>query len=885
MKKNRQASTGSLPNTRTTIGYLAHGIDNDVSEAIWAGMADAARRRDVNLVCFVGHELRNPNGFLAQANVLYDLIDRDLVDGLVIYASAIATSVDQKECAAFIRRYHPLPTISLGTALPGIPCVRVESYQGMREVLIHLIEVHGHHRVAFIRGPENHPYAQQRYKAYTDTLAEYGISVEPALVTPPCDWSRSDGYDMIQLLLDQRGLQLGSELEAIVAASDVLALGALEALQDRRIQVPEEVGIAGFNDSLEARAVTPPLTSVAATFYKQGEQALDMMLAMLSGEQLPEQVVLPARLVVRQSCGCADLAVVKAEVKGVQDHSDRAPKQTISEVLTETHQQILISEMMQASRENLSFSQAEQLVKTFVDELEHNEIGTFLATLGTILAQVTIADGDARAWQYVISALRRHALSCLVEDETQYRIENLFQQARVLLGEMAQRSQLHREVQSRQYGQVLRTIGQSLIGTFDMAKLREILAKQLPALGIPSCYLSLYENPKTPTERARLILAYDQDKLIELDDERFPSSHLVPRRLLASRKRYTMIVTSLYFEESQLGVALFEMGPADGATYGTLRGQISSALRGALLLQERQRAEQALAQAYARVEEQVEERTHELQQEIAEHERTEKELQRYRDRLEDLVAERTRELEEAQAELVRQERLSALGQLTATVAHEIRNPLGTVRTAVFSVGDAIERDEMHRVERALHLAERNIVRCDGIITELLDYTRDQVLQTSPTQIDTWLNGLLNEALEQRAIPESITLVTEFHSGAKVLIDSERFRRVIVNVLNNAVDAMREKGPFERKNQLTVSTQVIDGRLEIVISDTGCGIPDENMDRIFEPLFSTKSFGVGLGLSIVKSIMEQHGGGVEIDTQVGVGTSVALWLPMASDAED
>jgi signal transduction histidine kinase len=109
--------------------------------------------------------------------------------------------------------------------------------------------------------------------------------------------------------------------------------------------------------------------------------------------------------------------------------------------------------------------------------------------------------------------------------------------------------------------------------------------------------------------------------------------------------------------------------------------------------------------------------------------------------------------------------------------------------------------------------------------------------------------------------------------------------VIVNVLNNAVDAMREKGPFERRNQLTVSTQVIDGRLEIVISDTGCGIPDENMDRIFEPLFSTKSFGVGLGLSIVKSIMEQHGGGVEIDTQVGVGTSVALWLPMASDAED
>ena len=97
--------------------------------------------------------------------------------------------------------------------------------------------------------------------------------------------------------------------------------------------------------------------------------------------------------------------------------------------------------------------------------------------------------------------------------------------------------------------------------------------------------------------------------------------------------------------------------------------------------------------------------------------------------------------------------------------------------------------------------------------------------------------------------------------------------------------MREEGAFERRSQLTVTTQVVDGRLEIEISDTGCGIPDEMMDRIFEPLFSTKSFGVGLGLPIVKSIMEQHGGGVEINSQVGVGTSVALWLPMASDARD
>jgi signal transduction histidine kinase/DNA-binding LacI/PurR family transcriptional regulator len=893
MEKSRKVDTGRLAQSqdaRPTIGCLAFGISDDVGSAIWAGIADAARKRDVNLICFVGEKLHDPNGFLAQANVLYDLVDPSRIDGLVIWTSTIGLYVDYQEIMAFVEGYRPLPTVSLGTMLDGIPSIQIESYEGIRKIMVHLIEVHGHRRIAFIRGPENHPYAQERYHAYTDTLAEYGLLNDPALITPPCDWSQPAGHDMVHVLLDQRKLQPGSDLEAIVAASDLFALGALEALQARGIQVPGEIGISGFNDSLEGRAVVPPLTSVAAPFAKQGEQALEMILALLAGEQVPEQVALSTRLVVRQSCGCADSAVIQAAVKRNERYSDRPPTE-VTEIIPEVHRDMLVAEMVQASTENLSLDQAEQLVRAFADEIEHKADGTFLATLEGILAQVAMPDGDAFAWQNVISVLRRNALTYSGDDETSFRVENLLQQARVLAGEMTHRSQLYREVQARQYNQTLRTIGQALIATFDMARLRDILAKELPALGVPGCYLSVYTDPQAPTEEARLVLAYDQTGQIasELSDECFPSSQLVPYSVWARKQRYTMIVTSLYFEDNQLGLALFEMGPPDGATYDTLRGQISSALQGALLLQERQRAETALAQAYARVEEQVEERTRELQQEVAERRRAEEELQRYREHLEDLVEERTRELEKAQADLMRQERLSALGQLTATVAHEIRNPLGTVRTSVFSIGDAIERDEMHRVERALQLAERNIVRCDAIISELLDYTRDRVLQRSPTAIDVWLDRVLNEALDQRIIPESIVCIRELNANAdgtlEVLIDSEHLRRAIVNVVNNAVDAMREVGLAEREKRLTVSTQVTGGRLEIRISDTGCGIPDEVKTKLFEPLFSTKSFGIGLGLPIVKGIMEQHGGGVEISSQVDAGTTIVLWLPAPDRSND
>jgi signal transduction histidine kinase len=267
-----------------------------------------------------------------------------------------------------------------------------------------------------------------------------------------------------------------------------------------------------------------------------------------------------------------------------------------------------------------------------------------------------------------------------------------------------------------------------------------------------------------------------------------------------------------------------------------------------------------------------------LKLEIEERKRVEEELREYREHLEILVRQRTQELEEAQAQLIRKERLSALGQLAATVAHEIRNPLATIRTSVFMIGDAIERNEMGRIDRAIELTERNITRCDMIITELLDYTRERDLHVKPTDIDCWLEKLLSE----HVIPEEIICTKDFRTGISTPIDGEYLRRAIINVLDNAIDALRDEN--SQGNQLTVSTHVLENRLEIRFSDNGCGIPEDQVEKLFEPLFSTKSFGVGLGMSIVKNVIEQHGGGIEIQSTESKGTTITLWLPLTTDPE-
>jgi signal transduction histidine kinase len=240
------------------------------------------------------------------------------------------------------------------------------------------------------------------------------------------------------------------------------------------------------------------------------------------------------------------------------------------------------------------------------------------------------------------------------------------------------------------------------------------------------------------------------------------------------------------------------------------------------------------------------------------------------------LAKLNTDLKAAQDELLRQERLATLGKLTATVAHEIRNPLGTVQNSVYSIRAAIERGQLNRVEPALQRSERNITRCDNIITELLDYTRMHELELQPLYLDEWLQRVLAE----QTIPEGITLSVDLVKGVEILLDPERFRRVIVNLVDNACQAMQETSrPDQPEQILRIQSEIVDSRLKISISDTGPGIPPEVMPHIFEPLYSTKSFGVGLGLPVVEGVIQQHGGKIEINSEVGTGTQVTVWLPL------
>ncbi|MGE0120211.1 MAG: ATP-binding protein [Dongiaceae bacterium] len=243
--------------------------------------------------------------------------------------------------------------------------------------------------------------------------------------------------------------------------------------------------------------------------------------------------------------------------------------------------------------------------------------------------------------------------------------------------------------------------------------------------------------------------------------------------------------------------------------------------------------------------------------------------------------EMARRLHQSMDALARQERLAGLGQVAGTMSHELRNPLAVLRATLATLRRRLNPDA-EEVQRSLARMDRNIDRCTEIIADLHDFANGAEVTREPTPLDPWLNHVLDE----HAVSGLVTVTRELDSGALALIDRQRLRRAVLNLIDNAVEALTDIGwkpPAGRERRITVRTERTEARVRLSIADSGPGIPPDVLPRIFEPLFTTKSFGVGLGLPLVRQIIEQHGGTIEVDTPTTGGTRFVIHLQRAAES--
>lgn len=239
------------------------------------------------------------------------------------------------------------------------------------------------------------------------------------------------------------------------------------------------------------------------------------------------------------------------------------------------------------------------------------------------------------------------------------------------------------------------------------------------------------------------------------------------------------------------------------------------------------------------------------------------------------------QLEAAQEELIKREKLSVLGQLTATVSHDLRSPLGVIRSSAFYLQRKLGGDVDEKITKHLNRIEKQIDLCDKIVGDLLEFTRGRHSEVVQGEI----NPLLEKVLEEIATPEQVTLVSELSPELPmVLFDREKMRGVMINLFQNAFKAVNlrrdiwndEEGPYQPL--VKVTTSKADNGICIEVEDNGTGMDHETARRAFEPLFTTSARGTGLGLAIVKKIVEEHSGSVSLESIPNHGTKVTLVIP-------
>ena len=281
-----------------------------------------------------------------------------------------------------------------------------------------------------------------------------------------------------------------------------------------------------------------------------------------------------------------------------------------------------------------------------------------------------------------------------------------------------------------------------------------------------------------------------------------------------------------------------------------------------------------------------------IDRDITDRIRAEEKLQEYADHLEDLVAERTGELEAAQERLLRQTRLATLGQIAGSIAHELRTPLGAIKNATYLVNMLVDRDN-DALEETLDILAQAVNTADHTITTLLDFARPRPPHRQLIRIES----IVESALDSLQLSPNVHVDSHIETHLPLIIaDATHLEQVLNNLLLNAIQAMPNGGRLMLRTMRRAdlpdtvplgfapepSDRPLMGWVVLSIADTGIGIAPENLEHLFEPLFTTKPTGIGLGLALVKLLVQANGGGINVKSTPGEGTTFEVFLPIAAE---
>ena len=704
---------------RKTIGLLINDIDGSFQGLFWLAFKQAAEEMDCNLMVFAGRTLNNKGFGAKQHHIIYNFIEKEALDGIIITSASIATFVSPKEFEVFCKRYKDIPIVSFGIEIPNAASIVCEGRKGLKDLISHLIDDHGYKKIIFVTGPDNNGGSIERFEAYREALEEKNISFDENMVFYG-DFVADTGYKIMEEIILS-----DIEYDAIVFANDSMALGAIKSIDNMKktgiYPKDKKIIICGFDDAIIASKANPPLTTVKQPISEMCFKAVELLVKEEFKEEL---IVFQSIMVKRASCGCS----------------------------------------YNIEKENNTNNKCLKLVANYNvhENIQTYEIDELFDKLSLVLKQCFID-------------------SCFI----------------------------------------FKYFGGPYFYDVDMA---------------------FDESFKIPL-RSEMIYAYYKGERISIKEKNklIRTATILPECFLQDDKRLTFIVMPLFFCNEHFGYICFEATDSNTMTYELLRGEISNALKGALMLLERDSMEETLRE---------------------------------------------------------NERLASLGQLIGGISHNLMTPIMSIAGISValedlkneykeSIGDpSVTKEDHHEISSEIAQCIKKLKEYNSYMSKVISNVKSQAVQlnyhaNNGFTIDELVNRVKFMKSSDTTFKNSnIELFVDANLDITVPGDISNMIQVLENFLKNAIESYDNKELHEctiniyiRKNKNVVT---------IAVEDFGCGVKDDIKPRLFKYMVTTKGKN-GTGLSLLLSystIKGKFGGEIWFESEVNKGATFYVAVPIS-----
>lgn len=591
------------------IMYLTRTYAGVTPETILKGVLLAAREENLKVFALHGGQLDSAPSFI------YDNIEPDKITGLITWASPKVYNQHP-----LYEKFVNIPAVSLSVEQPKMKAVIADNIKGTKDALLHLIKEHNRDKILFLRGPEGNATTESRFQAYKEVLQSENIPFDERRVSNHGRWESTRGVSDIVEFIDNRSLQPGKDFDSVICINDKVAIGVMEELKRRKINIPETVSIICFNNSAEAKSFSPPITAIALPFIPQGYNAVKTILDLEKGRPVERTQELPASLSIRQSCGCISSQVEsavsgnytnqskKSKLFKTKDYSTKiisndsvennlTSEQIISTLLEEILQQFDTTSMNEGTVKRY----IHELLDTLIKEISDKEKGKTLAILTTFISYLRDENLTIDILQELFSKFRFYLGNFVVDYSDYLYAEDFISQARVQIAESSQKDREKKTLDMYSQTVKLQKISSILMTIFTYEEIFKTLASELPGIGINGVNVCLYDND----------LEYSFHPVLGDYANRFgktmiPAKTLYPDNFVNSSSTMAYTIHSLHFRGRQYGHIIYDIGTDNGIIYNTITEQLSSTIYSIKMREENNRVKSQLQEVLNVVDNKVE---------------------------------------------------------------------------------------------------------------------------------------------------------------------------------------------------------------------------------------------------------------------------------------